>query len=180
MTGSYEKIARRSVLGGLLAAPFIVRPAGAWSQSRFVRFHCTHTGDKINANYWRDGQYDREALKDLNWFLRDWRANRTHFIDPLTLDIIYWTSHRMGSSGKAEIISGYRTRKTNEMLRSNSSKVAKNSYHMYGKAIDFRLLDRSIKDTHKAVLTRQYGGVGLYTRSQFIHVDTGPVRSWGS
>ena len=65
------------------------------------------------------------------------------------------------------------------MLRSRSTAVARDSYHILGQAIDFRLVDRSIKDTHEAVLTRQYGGVGLYTRSQFIHVDTGPVRSWG-
>ena len=179
MTAPLPKIARRTVLGGLLAAPFVVRPAGAWSDSRFVRFHNIHTKEQINATYWRDGQYDRTALRDLNWFLRDWRARETHAIDPLALDIIYWTSHRMGSSGKAEIISGYRTHETNEMLRSRSAAVAKDSYHILGQAIDFRLVDRSIKDTHEAVLTRQYGGVGLYTRSQFIHVDTGPVRSWG-
>ena len=180
MTAPLQKFARRTVLGGLLAAPFVVRPAGAWSNSRFVRFHNIHTLEKIDATYWRDGQYDRTALRDLNWFLRDWRARKTHAIDPLTLDIIYWTSHRMGSSGQAEIISGYRTRKTNEFLRSRSVAVAKDSFHMQGQAIDFRLVDRSIKDTHKAVLTRQYGGVGLYTKSQFIHVDTGPVRSWGA
>ncbi len=180
MTGQPPKLARRAVLGGLLAAPFVARPAEAWSDSRFVRFHNIHTLEKINATYWRDGQYDRQALKDLNWFLRDWRAHRIHAMDPLTLDIIYWTSHRMGSSGNAEIISGYRTPKTNAMLASRSSKVAKASYHMQGRAIDFRLLDRSIKNTHKAVLTRQYGGVGLYTKSQFIHVDIGPVRSWGA
>ena len=179
MSGSQQKLARRTVLGGLLAAPFVVRPAGAWTDSRFVRFHNIHTKEQINATYWRDGQYDREALKDLNWFLRDWRAHRVHAMDPLTLDIIYWTSHRMGSSGRAEIISGYRTAETNEMLRSRSSGVALDSFHIQGQAIDFRLVDRSIKDTHEAVLTRQYGGVGLYTRSQFIHVDTGPVRSWG-
>lgn len=180
MTGSEPKLARRAVLGALLAAPFVVRPAGAWSRSRFVRFHNIHTLEKIDATYWKDGQYDREALKDLNWFLRDWRAHRIHAMDPLTLDIIYWTSHRMGSSGRAEIISGYRTPKTNAMLRSRSKGVAIDSYHMEGRAIDFRLLDRSITDTHKAVLFRQYGGVGLYTKSQFIHVDTGPVRSWGA
>jgi uncharacterized protein YcbK (DUF882 family) len=179
MTAPLQKIVRRTLLGGLLAAPFVVRPAGAWSDSRFVRFHNIHTKEKINVTYWRNGQYDRKALGDLNWFLRDWRARETHAIDPLTLDVIYWTSHRMGSSGRAEIISGYRTRKTNNMLRSRSTAVAKESYHMSGRAIDFRLLDRSIVDTHNAVLTRQYGGVGLYTRSQFIHVDTGPVRSWG-
>jgi uncharacterized protein YcbK (DUF882 family) len=180
MTGSPQKFARRSVLAGMLAAPFVVRPAAAWSNTRHVRFHNIHTLEKINATYWRDGQYDREALKDLNWFLRDWRAHRIHAMDPLVLDIIYWTSHRMGSSGRAEIISGYRTPKTNSMLGSRSEGVAKFSYHMRGQAIDFRLEDRSVRDTHKAVLVRQYGGVGLYTKSQFIHVDTGPVRSWGA
>lgn len=175
-----QKITRRAVLGGLLAAPFVSRPAGAWSDSRFVRFHSIHTKEQIKATYWRNGQYDRPALRDLNWFLRDWRADETHVIDPLALDIIYWTSHRMGSSGQAEIISGYRTHKTNELLRARSTAVAKQSFHILGQAIDFRLLDRSLEDTHKAVLTRQYGGVGLYTSSQFIHVDTGPVRSWGA
>lgn len=178
MTAPLQKITRRTVLGSLLAAPFVVRPAEAWSDSRFVYFHNINTKEQIKATYWRDGQYDRRALNDLNWFLRDWRARKIHAIDPLTLDIIYWTSHRMGSSGRAEIISGYRTHKTNEMLRSQSLMVAKDSFHIQGQAIDFRLLDRSIEDTHKAVLTRQYGGVGVYTKSQFIHVDTGPVRSW--
>ena len=78
-------LARRALLGSLLATPFVARPAGAWSDSRFVRFNNIHTREKIKATYYRDGQYDREALKDLNWFLRDWRAHRIHAMDPLTL-----------------------------------------------------------------------------------------------
>ena len=66
------------------------------------------------------------------------------------------------------------------MLRRRSTGVARNSYHLTGQAIDFRLVDRSVRQTHKALLAYQRGGVGLYTRSNFIHVDTGPIRDWGS
>ena len=89
------------------------------------------------------------------------------------------TTGRSVSSGKVEIFCGYRSAQTNRMLRRKSRGVARKSYHLIGKAIDFRLPDQSLRKTYHAALSLKAGGVGLYSRSDFIHVDTGPVRSWG-
>ena len=85
----------------------------------------------------------------------------------------------MGAPKSVEIICGYRSPKTNAMLRSKSSGVAKKSYHVIGKAVDFRLPNQGLRATHRAAVSLKTGGIGLYSRSRFIHVDSGPVRSWG-
>ena len=65
------------------------------------------------------------------------------------------------------------------MLASNSSGVAKNSYHVKGQATDIRIDGIPTEYVHKAALSLGAGGVGFYPASDFVHVDTGPVRTWG-
>jgi uncharacterized protein YcbK (DUF882 family) len=84
----------------------------------------------------------------------------------------------VGAKGQVHVVSGYRSPETNAYLREVSDGVAQNSYHMKGQAIDLSLPDRSLRSLHKAALSLHAGGVGYYPDSNFVHVDTGPVRHW--
>jgi uncharacterized protein YcbK (DUF882 family) len=139
----------------------------------------THTNEKIMASYWRDGVYDRGALKDINYVLRDHRSGDVARMDPNLLDLLVELHRRTGSSKAFQVISGYRSPKTNAMLVSASGGgVAKRSLHMDAKAIDIRLRDVALSDLRQAALGMKAGGVGYYKKSDFVHVDTGRVRQW--
>ena len=77
-----------------------------------------------------------------------------------------------------EIISGYRSAASNAMLRRASTGVAKRSLHTQGRAIDVRLTDIDTARLRDAALALELGGVGYYRKSDFVHLDTGRVRSW--
>jgi uncharacterized protein YcbK (DUF882 family) len=99
-------------------------------------------------------------------------------MDPGVFDILFEIQQASGSTGTFEVISAYRSPATNEMLRSNSSGVAKNSQHLLGTAIDVRLTDLDTVELRDVALELQRGGVGYYNKSDFVHVDTGRVRQW--
>ena len=145
---------------------------------RSLSFSHTHTGEKLNIQYGEVGGYDAKALAEIDQFLRDFRTGEVHPIDPHLLDQLASISHSFGSQGTFEVISGFRSPKTNQKLRSNSSKVAKRSLHMKGQAIDVRLTGVRIKKLQQCALQLQCGGVGYYPKSDFIHLDTGRVRYW--
>jgi uncharacterized protein YcbK (DUF882 family) len=138
----------------------------------------THTNEKITATYWRDGVYDKGALKDINYVLRDHRTGDVAPMDPNLLDLLVELHRRTGSRKVFQIISGYRSPKSNAMLASASGGVAKRSLHMDAKAIDIRLADVALSDLRQAALGMKAGGVGYYKKSDFVHVDTGRVRQW--
>ena len=160
----------------------VIRPSLA-SASRTgkkrIRIHHLHTGEELETVYWRGGSYVRSALHDLDHVLRDWRTGEVERIDPDVIDMVHDVVSRTDGL-PAQIISGYRSPKTNANLAANGSGVARRSYHMRGKAIDFRLEGFSAGQVYEVAWDLQRGGVGLYTRSNFVHVDSGPVRTWGS
>ena len=145
---------------------------------RFLSFSHTHTGEKLDIQYGAISGYDTTALAEIDHFLRDFRTGEVHSIDPLLLDQLASISHTFGNQGTFEVISGFRSPKTNKQLRSNSSKVAKRSLHMKGQAIDVRLTGVRIKKLQQCALQLQCGGVGYYPKSDFVHLDTGRVRYW--
>ncbi len=145
---------------------------------RSLSFYNTHTREKLNILYaWAD-TYDRDALEEINYFLRDFRTGDIHPIDPTLLDILHGVSQTFGGHGTFEVISGYRSPKTNSLLRKQSNKVAKRSLHMQGKAIDIRLTGTNTKKLQQCAIKMQRGGVGYYRKSDFVHIDTGRVRFW--
>lgn len=148
--------------------------------TRSLAFRSLHTGEEVAATYVRDGRLQTEGVQVLNHVLRDWRSGEVWDMDPQLFDLLYALRRRMDSKAPFELISGYRSPKTNATLASNSNGVAKRSLHMQGKATDIRLPERDLKALHKTALALQAGGVGLYTKSGFVHVDTGRVRHWGS
>lgn len=147
---------------------------------RSLSFNHLHTGERLKLTYWSDGQYIGESLAEINNLLRDFRTGERYQIDKALIDTLYQLQVRTGNQRAFEIISGYRSPKTNAMLRSSSNGVAKKSLHMLGQAIDVRLPGTDLKHLHKAAMAAKQGGVGLYTGSNFLHLDTGRVRSWGS
>jgi uncharacterized protein YcbK (DUF882 family) len=145
---------------------------------RQLDFYHTHTGKQLSVTYFRNGDYQQEALGELNRFLSDWRNGKGREIDPELLDILWEIQQMTGHRGTYEVISAYRSPETNAMLRSRSSGVAKNSQHLHGKAIDVRLRGLNTRMLRDTALELKRGGVGYYAKSDFVHVDTGRVRSW--
>jgi uncharacterized protein YcbK (DUF882 family) len=185
-TFSNTLLGRRRVLAfGLGAAALAIAgplqgalAAMPQSGERTLGLVSTHTNEKIVATYWRNGVYDDGALKDISHVLRDHRTGDVAPMDPNLLDLLVELHHRSGSRKAFQVISGYRSPKTNALLASASGGVAKRSLHMDAKAIDIRLHDVALSDLRQAALGMKAGGVGYYKKSDFVHVDTGRVRQW--
>lgn len=142
-----------------------------------MAFLHTHTGEKLTINYSINGCSDT-AQKNINRFLRDFRTGEIHPIDPHLLDILYILQKKSGSTGIIEVVSGYRSPQTNRMLRSKSTGVASKSLHLKGKALDFRIANTKTRKLRDLAIVMKKGGVGYYEKSDFIHIDTGRVRTW--
>ena len=122
--------------------------------------------------------FQSTAIQDINYLLRDYRTGEVKAIDQRLLDLLYSVNRIMKSSRPFHVISGYRSPTTNAMLAEKSAGVAKHSLHIEGKAIDFYLPDRPLKELHRVALALGGGGVGYYPESEFVHMDVGPVRRW--
>ena len=168
-------------LGVLLAAPALIlsrhAPASI-APPRTLRFDHTHTGEKLAIAYTAADRYLPAALREISRFLRDFRTGEVHAIDPKLLDQLHQLATVTGSSAPFEVISGYRSSATNTVLRSHSTGVASQSLHLEGRAIDIRLPNVGIADLRDAAISLRAGGVGFYSDSKFVHVDTGRVRRW--
>jgi len=139
-----------------------------------------HTWDDLDVVYYTQGIYIDENISQLDHLMRDRRANITKPIDPALYDQLLGLQHVLGTEEPVHVLSGYRTPETNAKLRSRSSGVAKYSLHMEGRAADIYIPGIPAKTIHEAALSLGAGGVGLYSNSNFVHMDTGPVRHWGS
>ena len=137
------------------------------------------TGERIDMIYWVDGKYNKDAVKEVNHFKPDWRTDQAKSMDFRTIDIMAAAHNLLDANEPYMLLSGYRSPKTNAMLRRRSRGVAKNSLHMRGQAADLRLSSRAVGQMYRAAVACQGGGVGRYSRSNFVHMDCGPVRSWG-
>ena len=145
---------------------------------RLLSFYNTHTHERLTVIYKNGNQYKPEALKKINYILRDHRSSDIYPMDPKLMDFLYDLLTKVDNHGEVHIISGYRSPKTNAKLRQKSKGVAGGSMHMKGKALDFRLpgTDTAVlRDTARAM---KRGGVGYYRKSDFIQIDTGRVRNW--
>ena len=146
--------------------------------ARQVALHNLHTGESLQATYWEDGQYVPQALAAVNKVLRDFRTGDEHMMDPGLIDLLNKLHGKVDSKGPFQVISGYRSPKTNAMLHEHSGGVASKSLHMQGMAIDIRVEGVALDHLHKAALDIGRGGVGFYPTSNFVHVDVGRVRKW--
>jgi uncharacterized protein YcbK (DUF882 family) len=162
------------------AAMPVVAKSPASALPRTLTLYHLHTDERLSLTYRVGEHYSRSALRRLNHFLRDFRTGEVTAIDPRIFDLMYDVQERVGHhDGVFEIIGGYRSPKTNAMLRRTSSGVAKRSLHMSGQAVDMRLRGSSLRHVRDAAVHMGRGGVGYYPRSDFVHLDTGRVRHWG-
>lgn len=184
---SLNGLSRRALLGAfaataVTAAPTFSNAAGflrGGGDVRRIALYSGRTGESINTIYWIEGEYIKEALKEINHFCRDWRTDQVKTIDTRTIDIAAAAHSLLDVNEPYMLLSGYRSPQTNAMLRSRSRGVAKNSLHMQGQAADLRLKSRSVNQMFKAASACKAGGVGRYSGSNFVHMDCGTVRTWG-
>lgn len=137
-----------------------------------------HTNEKFSGVYRVGDKYLPDAFRRLNYVMRDFRTGEMFPMDPHVIDIVSIIQSKMRSGKPLNVLSGYRSPKTNSMLRHETRGVAKNSFHMYGQAMDIRDEDYSSSRIRKIACSLKAGGVGFYPRSDFVHVDTGKVRTW--
>lgn len=137
-----------------------------------------HTGDKLKTTYWEKGVYHSEPLKDIAYMLRDHRSEDMSPIDPRLIDILYMLQATLNTQSPFEVVCGYRTPRSNAFIYKRERGVARNSYHMYGRAIDIRMKDRNAGLIQRAAWSLQQGGVGYYPKAGFVHLDTGGIRRW--
>ena len=173
---------RRSFLSTIVAAaPLVAAGSAALGSpvpSRILRFNHLHTGERLDVEYFSQGEFVPQALAAVNHLLRDFRTGESGTMDPALLDLLHSLVHLTGTRQPFEIISGYRSAATNAELHRRSTGVATASLHMTGQAIDIRLADVSLTLLRDAALSLQGGGVGYYAASNFVHIDTGRVRAW--
>lgn len=146
---------------------------------RKLSLYNLHTGEHLKTTYWSEGHYQTSELNAINHILRDHRTNETVDMDNDLIDLMTILHRQIEGKQPYHIISGYRSPKTNEMLRkTGSGGVAKKSFHTLGQAVDVRLPGRQLAELHQAALKLHAGGVGYYPKSNFVHIDTGPIRQW--
>ena len=163
----------------LAAAAFSTR-APAAVEERALTLYNIHNEERLEIIYKRDGQYIPHAMTMINHFMRDWRRNEPTKMDPALIDLMWELHTELGSREPIHLISGYRSKKTNNMLRRTRGGQGRKSQHLLGKAADLHFPDVSVKQLRNSALVREIGGVGYYPTSaiQFVHVDTGRVRHW--
>jgi len=170
---------------GLLAAAASLALGGTATEAlaqggapRMLRVRRAFTGDSFAGVYWRDGRYDRDALRRLDFVFRDLSAAETTPMDPRLFDVMSTLARTLDSDEHFEVISGYRTPETNAANASRSRRVSQVSLHMSGMAADCRLPGRESLGVARRAADLRLGGVGLYRRDGFVHLDCGPVRRW--
>lgn len=180
---SFDSLRRKLLLGASAAAGMTLLPTAAraslsTSRPRVLTLSNLHTGETLKTEFFNGKSYDKGELVRLNHFFRDFRANLVKSIDPHLFDQIYRLQTLLETRKPVQLISGYRSLATNNMLRESGPGVAKHSYHTKGQAMDFHIEGLTLSNVRKAALSLRAGGVGYYPRSNFVHIDTGPVRHW--
>lgn len=156
-----------------LASPEEVPPP---PEQKIMFFH-THTHERLTITH-SPGQCTLDTRNQLDYFLRDFRTGEQHPIDTAILDTLYKVQDKLKGRGVFEVISGYRSAKTNQYLREKGSGVDLKSLHMSGQAIDIRLSGLHSQKLRDIAISLGIGGVGYYAKSDFVHLDTGNFRTW--
>ena len=181
-----KAIGRRSFIklgAAVVAIPTLARSVlfgfrDSLPDSKCLTFYNTHTGESLSTTYFRSGQFLPAALQEVNHILRDYRTGEVKAIDVRLLDLLERLARELGCTQPFHIISGYRSKQTNDFLRRTGGGVAAGSLHMSGQAIDIRVPGCSLVNLHEMALSLRAGGVGYYPEPDFVHVDVGRVRCW--
>ena len=175
-------ISRRGFACGITAAAVLTCPSLSLGTSttgiRRLRMTNHRAGEMLDIVYWLNGDYIRESLSVIDYFMRDWRENRSIRMDRRNIDNLAATQKLLDSDEPFNLISGYRTARTNHRLASHSNGVASNSLHVSGMAADIQMKGRSVAQIAAAARECNSGGVGVYHGSNFVHIDCGRRRNW--
>lgn len=175
---------RRFLKTGLMSlacccVPFPVQALAAQlPDNRRLRFYNTHTRERLDVCYCEKGKYLPDAMSEIYQILRDHRTGDVKPISPKLIDLLHTVAERTGSDSRIHIISGYRSPATNAKLRQKSRRVARKSFHMLGHAVDIRIPSIPTSRLNRIARKLRAGGVGYYAKSEFVHMDIGPVRHW--
>lgn len=186
--GTGNGFTRRGLLAAfaataVTAAPYYAHASGFLRRGgdiRRLQVYSARTGERMDAVYWIDGNYVPEVLAEITHFMRDWRDNTSIAFDNRAIDIMAAAQQLLDVDEPYNLLSGFRSQRTNAILRSRSRGVAQNSLHLKAQAADLRLRSRSVAQMARAAAALNAGGVGRYSGSNFVHMDCGPVRSWGA
>ncbi len=162
----------------ILVGTTSLQNAAANGDTRTIYLENAHTGESGAFTFKKEGRYDDDVLKKLNWFLRDWRKAEPTKMDPELFDLLWEVYRDVGAKEEIQVLCGYRSPSTNAMLRSRSKAVAEQSQHVRGRAMDFFIPGVNLAELRAAGLRMQRGGVGFYPSNNFVHMDTGSVRMW--
>lgn len=190
--GADKKMSRRGFLGVVAGAmaggAFAMSPTSAAASSfsraildsgkRYISLRHIHTGETFSGVYRIGDQYIYKAFEEINTLMRDFRTGDVYPIDPRLVDTLWQINQKSGSKYPFQVLSGFRSPKTNLRLAKNTEGVATNSFHMSGQAIDIRLPYFKTAGLRDIAVGLRGGGVGYYEKSDFIHVDTGNFRTW--
>jgi uncharacterized protein YcbK (DUF882 family) len=176
--GSAAALGGAAFLGGALPGRVFATVGETRIAERALSFFNTHTQETVESVFWHEGEYIADGLAAINRVLRDHRTDEIKTIDVDLLDLLFDITRKTNAADPLQIISGYRSPRTNAQLRRQGRGVARKSYHMKGKAVDIRIPDVSLSSLKRVAIAEQRGGVGYYPRAGFVHVDTGPVRTW--
>lgn len=170
---------RRSALLGLAAG--LVAPSVSWAaapSARSIALVNINTGERFRGAYWERGRYLPDALGELDRLFRDHRTERARPIDPKLFDVLAELRRRLEAGADIHLVSAYRSPETNAAARRKSRNVARNSLHMHGQAADIRVPGCGVGAVRRAAIALKSGGVGAYPGANYVHLDTGPVRTW--
>jgi uncharacterized protein YcbK (DUF882 family) len=165
---------------GTASALALLASAAKAADNRTLDLYNMHTKERLTIAFKKDGRFIPSAIAELNRFMRDWRRNEATRMDPRLFDTVWELYRKSGSRQPIQVVCGYRSLATNNMLRSRSSAVAKHSQHSLGKAMDMNIPDVSVNKLRMIAVQMQNGGVGWYpsANSPFVHIDVGSVRAW--
>ena len=186
-TSLENALTRRNFLAAFSAATVVSAPVFANAAGyvkgagdiRKLSMFSKRLGESINTIYWIDGEYIDESILAISKIMRDWRQNEVKYVDKRTIDIMAASQVMLNTSQPFQLLSGYRSPTTNAMLRRRSRSVARKSLHMTAQAADLRMSGRSVRQISSVAMSCRSGGVGRYSRSNFVHIDCGPLRTWG-
>lgn len=174
----FLKLGALSLFGVVSPCPVFAAIRNDQSPERSLSFYNTHTGESLDTVYWAGGKFLSEPLAGINYILRDHWSGEIIRFDTQILDLLHSINRKLRIRQPFHIISGYRSPKTNALLRKRGSGVARKSLHMYGKAVDVRLPGSPLPVLRQVAMDLRGGGVGYYLQSNFVHIDLGQVRYW--
>ncbi len=173
-----REVLRLAALAAALGWPRAGTAQSTAGEPRALAFRNLHTEETVDVTYWADGRLVPDALRQVDWVLRDFRTGEARPIDPRLLDLLWNLRTALDTTEPYEVISGYRSPATNTMLRRAGRGVARGSLHTKAMAVDVRVPGQPLAKLRASALALRQGGVGYYPSSGFVHVDVGRVRFW--